>query len=151
MMKLKFWNRVLIFSCLGLSLFGGCKKPGEEGITLPFPTGAPVVKGVVKEDFVKADIVLDFGEGNTKEIKRLEAKEKTAFGLLKAAAEKEGLELDFETSDFGVFVKKIGETENSQDEFWQFWVNGQFADKAADKFEIKDGDLVEWKYEKSQF
>jgi len=50
----------------------------------------------------------------------------------------------------GVFVRQIGEQKNGSDKFWQYWVNNMQLQLAADKAPIRSGDVVEWKFIKSQ-
>jgi hypothetical protein len=49
--------------------------------------------------------------------------------------------------DVGLFVKKINDKQNGQDnKYWQYWVNNTFAQIASDKFLLSNGDVVEWKF-----
>lgn len=76
----------------------------------------------------------------------------TAFDLLKAGAEKSALLLKIKNYDMGVFVEAIGNTENGQDgKYWMYYVNGAMPDVASDKKELKPGDKVEFKFEKSPY
>lgn len=77
----------------------------------------------------------------------------TVFGLLLESADR----LDFEvrwlnyTLPEGVLVMSInGATNGGSGRFWQYWVDGVYGDRAADKKEIFDGDLVEWTFEVPQ-
>lgn len=74
----------------------------------------------------------------------------TVFDLLQQIAKENNLALTKEGSDFGVMVKSIGDKENSQDHFWLYYINDKMAEVAADQYQLKDNDLVEWKYEKLQ-
>ncbi|MFH1896406.1 MAG: DUF4430 domain-containing protein [bacterium] len=100
---------------------------------------------------IRGNLMLDFGDGSVKTYE-LTPEENTVMGLLKAAAEENGFEINYSDSEFGVFVKAIAGVENTTEKFWQFWVNNKFADKAADRYELKNGDIiVEWKFIRSQF
>jgi hypothetical protein len=46
----------------------------------------------------------------------------------------------------GAFVKSINGLENTNERFWQFWVNGEYGQVAMDQQEIKNGDIVEVKF-----
>ena len=98
-------------------------------------------------------LVLDFGEGKVTTY-TLEfcfpCGELTVFDLLQQITKENKLALTKEKSDFGVMVKKIGDKENSQDHFWLYYVNDTMAEVGADQYQLKDNDLVEWKYEKLQ-
>lgn len=67
---------------------------------------------------------------------------KTVFGLLT-----EKHDVGFTQSDLGVFVISIDGLENSEIEFWIYYVDNQMGTVAADKFETKDDQEIEWKYE----
>jgi hypothetical protein len=50
--------------------------------------------------------------------------------------------------DFGLFVEAIGTKESNKDFSWLYFVNDISGTVAADKKELKKGDVVTWKYEK---
>lgn len=57
-----------------------------------------------------------------------------------------------EYSGLGTLVERIGNrTNGSNNEYWQYKVNGVMPQISADTLEIKDGDVVEWYFEKSEF
>lgn len=54
--------------------------------------------------------------------------------------------------DMGVLIKSIKGFVNGVDgKYWQYWVNNKYADKAADKQNIVNGDVIMWKFTSSQF
>jgi hypothetical protein len=54
-----------------------------------------------------------------------------------------------EYSGLGVLVESMGgKTNGADDKYWQYFVNGTMAQIGADKLELKDGDYVEWRFEK---
>jgi len=53
--------------------------------------------------------------------------------------------------DFGIFVEEIGDKQNTEDHAWLYFVNGVSGDVASDKKEVKEGDLIEWRYMKPTF
>jgi hypothetical protein len=71
---------------------------------------------------------------------------KTPFEALTDVVKKEKLSLETKQYDFGVFVKKIGTYESGNTNAWIVSVNGQSLTTAADKTQIKNGDVVEWVY-----
>lgn len=57
-----------------------------------------------------------------------------------------------EYSGLGVLVEGIGgKTNGVNDEYWQYKVNGVMPQVGADKLEVKNGDVVEWYFDKSEF
>lgn len=110
--------------------------------TLNKPEPAPVV---INE--FKTTLILDYGNGNRNSYK-VNAKEgDTAFSILKSEIEKQGIYLETQQYDFGVFVKKIGNLESTAKKAWIYYVNDVSGDKAADSFVVKVNDKVLWKYE----
>lgn len=68
---------------------------------------------------------------------------KNALDLLKERAKVQSQE-----SSLGVFVTGINGTVNSDDHFWLFYVNGEMGAVASDQYQTKNGDKIEWRYEK---
>jgi hypothetical protein len=75
----------------------------------------------------------------------------TPFEALTLVAGKKQMPLTTKQYDFGIFVNGIGEVMTTKDFGWIYYVNNASGDVAADKYELKSGDQVEWKYEKSIF
>ena len=66
------------------------------------------------------------------------------------------LNLSYETKnygDMGIMVEKIGDWQNGGlgGSYWMYYLNGQLAPVAANKQEVKAGDMVEWRFEKPSF
>jgi len=76
----------------------------------------------------------------------------TAFDLLEEKTNELNKALKTEVYDFGVLVVAIGDKENGEDgRYWLYYVNGEMPMVSADKMELKSGDKVEFKFEKSPF
>jgi hypothetical protein len=77
----------------------------------------------------------------------------TAFDLLKQGAD--GLKIALATKDYGemgILVEKIGDYKNGDNgKFWIYYLNGKMAEVSASKQEIKAGDIIEFKFEKTNF
>lgn len=97
-----------------------------------------------------AKLTVDFGEGKelieSGWINRDSSETFTAYDILKYTANEKSLALEVENYDFGVFVKSINDLESTSEKAWIYFVNGESGQIAADKYELKSGDLVEWKY-----
>ena len=93
-------------------------------------------------------LVLDFGQGAKRESRVLAA---TAFEALKLATQQNNLELKTKQYDFGIFVESTGGVENTKERAWIYFVNGKAGEVASDKYLLKKGDLVEWKYIKPMY
>lgn len=53
----------------------------------------------------------------------------------------------------GYFVEEINEKQNNNKtgEYWIYYVNNQSAQTGISNYYLKEGDVIEWKYEKSKF
>jgi len=100
----------------------------------------------------KVTLVIDGGEGSPRVFEAEFKEGMTAFDLLRNKTEELNIALKTKTYDVGIFIEVIGDKENGQDgKYWMYYVNGEMPMVAADKKEIKAGDKVEFKFEKSPF
>jgi len=101
----------------------------------------------------KVTLIIDYGEGIPKTIIESEFQEgMTALDLLKSATERSNIILEAKTYDIGAFVEAIGNKKNGDEgKYWLYYVNGQMPQISADKEELRTGDEVEFKFEKSPF
>ena len=109
--------------------------------------------GIPQEE-IKEEVILVINNGEeSPDVFEVELKEGiTAFDLLKNKTEELDLSLKTKTYDVGIFIEAIGDKENGQDQkYWLYYVNNEIPMIAADKKEIKAGDKVEFKFEKSPF
>lgn len=70
----------------------------------------------------------------------------TPYEALVLVARKNTLELQTKQYDFGIFVEAVGDQKNTKDMAWIYYVNGKSGEVASDKYILKQGDAVEWKY-----
>ncbi len=70
----------------------------------------------------------------------------TPYEVLVLIARKNNIELQTKQYDFGIFVEGIGEQKMTKDKVWIYYVNGKSGEVASDKYILKQGDIVEWKY-----
>jgi biopolymer transport protein ExbD len=89
---------------------------------------------------------IDYGNGEINTYEYNFTDNKSAFDILKDTAVKENIPLETQQYDFGVFIKSIGEKESTTDKAWIYFINGKSGQVAADKYELKSTDSVEWKY-----
>lgn len=104
---------------------------------------------------ITVNLRIDFDNGEIKSYDNIKIeRDKTVFDLLKGVAEENNLEFSFrEYQDLGALVESIDNVKNdfNNNKWWQFWVNGEYATIGASSFQLKEGDLVEWKFVKGQF
>jgi hypothetical protein len=72
----------------------------------------------------------------------------TVYDALVQVSSRAAIPVEKKQYDFGVFVEKIGDYGNTKEKAWIYYVNGVSGDVAADKKSIKNGDVVQWRYEK---
>lgn len=102
--------------------------------------------GLVEALMVKLEAVRPAAEPVT-EVSIEAAEETTVFAALEKLAGEKGWEIAAKDYEFGKLVEAIAGAANSQEKAWIYYVNGAAGDKASDKFELKAGDKVEWRYE----
>lgn len=61
---------------------------------------------------------------------------------------KDANNVETQDSSYGVFVDSINSQANTNDSFWIFYVNGEMGAVAPDQYTCKDGDKIEWRFEK---
>ena len=50
------------------------------------------------------------------------------------------------------FIEAIGDVTNGENNrYWQYYVNGIFADVGCNNYFLRDNDVVEWRFEKSRW
>lgn len=146
----KFKKTIIILLAL-LVLGGGALVVWSQRKQLVVEETQPEVRGVqeeVGEETVTANLLLDSGDEKVATYSGIRVTEKTVLGLLLQAAQDNGFEVNYNPPEggMGTFVKSIGGVENTDESFWQFWVNGEYGQAAMDQQEIKDEDLVEIKF-----
>lgn len=97
--------------------------------------------------------IINYGEENINGYQIDASENSTVFSLLEKLARRENFKIETVFyPEMGIFVKSIGEAEGGTDnKWWQYWVNGNLGEVAADKKEMKAGDTIEWKFEAPQF
>lgn len=77
----------------------------------------------------------------------------TVFDALLDYKTTNNIDVEYENnSKYGVFVKSIGGIANGHDgKYWQYYVNGELGDVAADRKNISKSDVVEWRFEKDPY
>lgn len=103
----------------------------------------------------RASIMIDWQNG---EIKSFTGQVITAttsvFDLLEKVTREQDMDLEYKDygAETGVMVEAIGAAKNdfALDQWWQFWVNSEYAQVGASNRLLVDGDAVEWKFVKGQ-
>ena len=78
----------------------------------------------------------------------------TVWSLLERIAQ-EREELSVSSTDYGdlgILIERINGYENgSSNQYWQYWVNNEYADVAANQYAVRPGDAIMWKFPSSLF
>lgn len=123
--------------------------PTQKTITLQRNSSAEDVQTLESQD--KAIIRIDFGN-EIRESEQFEIhKTQTAHSMLAALLDKKDMPIETEQYDFGIFVKSINGLENTSEKAWIYYVNGELGQVAADAYDVKSGDIVEWKYVEPEY
>jgi hypothetical protein len=72
----------------------------------------------------------------------------TVFGMLQSATASSGIAFAYRTyPGMGYLVTKIGNRTNGiGGAYWQYWINGVYAQESADHAPVHAGDTVNWKF-----
>jgi len=101
-----------------------------------------------------ASIMVDTGDALLGFPERAIYQGDTIWSLLERAAEENQALSVFaqDYGDLGVLIQSINGYENgAEKKYWQFWVNNEYAQVAADKYFVNDGDAVMWKFTSGRF
>ena len=101
---------------------------------------------------ISASLIIDFGNNTTMVFENITLKDPTPYGLLMECAKPEHGNFTVEATYYGeydsMFVQSIDGVENGNNgRYWQYYVNGTLPMVGANKYNLKNGDIVEWKYE----
>ncbi len=93
------------------------------------------------------DLAIDYGNGDIQSFPNETFQAgNTVFGLLQTLERKHGILI--ETRNFpglGVFIEAIHGVHNTNNSYWQFWVNGEYAQVGAGQYKLEEGDEVLWR------
>ncbi|MBU1164996.1 DUF4430 domain-containing protein [Patescibacteria group bacterium] len=117
-------------------------------------TNQPSEVSVTQE--IQVDLMIDYGQDSIVVYNHeLLRSDQTVFDLLKQVTSNNNLKFVFSDKykDLGILVESIDGVENSTqtNRYWHYWVNNRFAQNAVDKHNLKDGDIILFKYIKSQY
>jgi hypothetical protein len=96
---------------------------------------------------ILVDLAIDYGNGDEQSFPgRVVRHGDTVLDLLTALERQNGIAIEKRNfPGLGVFVEAIQGVHNTNDSYWQFWVNGEYSKVGAAQYELKDGNKVLWK------
>lgn len=134
----------------GVVMFSSAQTTETSPVTLARPAG--LVKGVDTQAQV-AVVISGLPQPITEGLDNIPTNGATALDLLTYVAQKNSIEL--KTKDYGemgTLVESIGAVTNGTDnKYWAYYVNGALGQVAADQYQLKAGDVIEFRFEKSNF
>lgn len=137
---------ILVILALGIA---GIRVAGQNKL----PVNSPIADQAPEENF---KIVYILNKGEEQEILKFDyvlrkGEKQTVFDILKDLSVEKKFELKSSVDPrYGAFIESIAGVANSKEsnKYWQYWINDQLGDLGADKKEVKEGDKVEWRFEK---
>lgn len=94
---------------------------------------------------------IDYGNGQRNSYQANLTENLTALDLLTNTTKENNIVLTVKKYDFGTLVESINNTKNNSTKAWIYFVNDQSPSVGADKYILKAGDKVEWRYIKPSF
>ncbi|MFH1694263.1 MAG: DUF4430 domain-containing protein [Patescibacteria group bacterium] len=142
MSKLNIKRVILYFLALALGVGVGF---GIKSFTRP--ATAPIIE----EGENQFSLIINFGD-NTSSFQNIQFEnEETLFSATKRVAEGNGLAFEFEDyGDLGVLVTGVGDKTGGDNAYWQYWVNGEYAQVGASFYKIQSADEIEWRFTDAQ-
>lgn len=96
---------------------------------------------------ILVDLTIDYGDGDEQSFPGVMTRHgDTVLGLLEVLERQEGIAIEKRNfPGLGIFIEAIQGVHNTNNSYWQFWVNGEYSKVGAGQYELKDGDTVLWK------
>jgi len=93
------------------------------------------------------DLAIDYGNGDEQSFSGQVVRQgDTVLDLLETLERQNGIAIEKRNfPGLGVFIEAIHGVHNTNNSYWQFWVNGEYSKVGAGQYELKDGDKVLWK------
>lgn len=111
-----------------------------------FPDTQPEIRQVYPNT---AALVLDFGDGRVEKFEAINFVEgDSLFEFMKKTLPERNIKIAYENySGLGALIAEIGGRKNGENgKYWQYWVNGNYAQVGASSYLLHPGDIIEWKF-----
>ena len=133
-------TRLIFFILLSFLVFTGCRRPSGNQV---------INKSKLEDTATKKNIILQIDDGNDKIsfiLDDVKAGEKL-WPVMQRKLDQENVNLKFQNygSGLGVLVTQINDKKNGKNgKYWQYFVNGKYAQVGASNYVLQIGDVVEW-------
>ncbi|MEK7390741.1 MAG: DUF4430 domain-containing protein [Patescibacteria group bacterium] len=102
-----------------------------------------------------ASIMIDYGNGEVETHRDLPiTATSSVFDVLKSAADANNLNLGFKDygKSMGIFIESIGGVgeDPAGKKWWQYWVNNAYSQVGVSNYNVKHGDVIEFKFIQGQ-
>jgi len=123
------------------------------GIVTIGPFSANVLPEQNEDAITSATIIIDYGNGTINSF-IVYTENNTIYGFLMEVARTRGF--DIKTTYYSGFdsllVDTIGDKTGGQDgKYWSYYLNEEYGMVGADKQVVNSGDIIEWKFEGSEW
>jgi len=118
----------------------------KNGLESKNGVGSPIT-----QQSTKPSVSVTIDTGKSTEVLTASVSSNSPYEALQIVAEQNNRVLSTKQYDFGVFVTGVGDVMTTAEYGWIYYVNSVSGTVAADAYELKSGDQVEWKFEKSIF
>ena len=124
-------------------------------IVLTITVGTTVAINIItlnekKPEEVTSTVSIYFGNGILWTYKNITTTNATVFGLLMEAASKGNFTVKstYYSQYDSMLIDSIASVKNGENNsYWQYYINGNYGTVGADKQPVKNGDIIEWKFE----
>ena len=131
---------VLLAVALGVVVIAGLGVFARPAVAPEGTSGAP-----------HFSLFIDYGDKNDSLDDIPLGERETVFLATQRLVCERGIEFDYEDyGDMGMLVTSIGGRSGGGGVYWQYWINGEYAQVGASAYEIRDGDRIEWRLTNAQ-
>ena len=137
----------LLFGVLMVGVFLGLSLENVGYIPVADNNQASLASSFENKKRIAVDLIIDYGNGDLQSFPTETLLQgDTVLDLLYAIERRRGIAL--ETRNFlglGMFIEAIHGVHNTNNFYWQYWVNGKYAEIGAGQYVLQDGDEILWK------
>jgi hypothetical protein len=143
-----------IFVAIAVAAFGTVYTFSNQEVPLAEPLAyqaaspAGEVAGVTtQEQLVEVPVTITFADGSTQSQTPALAVGSSVLDYTLQTCLQAGLAIELEASEFGTLIKAIGQdTNGTNDQYWTYTVNGEFATVGAAEYQTSAGDRIDWTF-----
>lgn len=99
-----------------------------------------------REAQISVDLTIDYGNGDIQTFPQEVLPRRATILDLLESLERKGIAIEKRNfPGLGVFIEAIHGVHNTNNSYWQYWVNGEYAKVGTGQYELRHGDEVLWK------